>query len=38
MKANGDLLFADLGGGVRIEPTSLEQLVRLWKSKGLPLD
>lgn len=38
LKANGDLLFADLGGGVRIEPTSLDQLVRLWKSKGLPLD
>lgn len=38
IKANGDLLFADLGGGVRIEPTSLDQLVRLWKSKGLPLD
>ncbi|HEX8878113.1 MAG TPA: hypothetical protein VF777_15300 [Phycisphaerales bacterium] len=38
IKANGDLLFADLGGGVRIEPTSLEQLIRLWKSKGLPLD
>jgi hypothetical protein len=38
LKQNGDLLFADLGSGVRIEPTSKDQLLRLWKSKGLPLD
>ncbi len=37
-KENGELLFADLAGGVRVEPTSLEQLVRLWKLKNLPLD
>lgn len=38
LRDNGDLIFADLAGGVRIEPTSLDQLARLWKSKGLPLD
>lgn len=38
LKENGELLFADMGGGVRVEPTSKEQLLRLWKSKGLPLD
>ncbi len=37
-KDSGELLFADLVGGVRVEPTSLEQLVRLWKLKNLPLD
>ncbi|MBX3389896.1 MAG: hypothetical protein KF691_10635 [Phycisphaeraceae bacterium] len=35
---NGDLIFADLPGGVKVEPSSLDQLVKLWKSKGLPLD
>ena len=38
LRENGDLIFADLPGGVRVEPTSLDQLMRLWKSKGLPLD
>ena len=38
LKENGELLFADMGGGVRVEPTSKEQLLWLWKSKGLPLD
>jgi hypothetical protein len=38
LKANGDLLFADMGDGVRIEPTTLDKLVRLWKTKGLPMD
>ncbi|MBS0186788.1 MAG: hypothetical protein JSS51_01895 [Planctomycetes bacterium] len=34
----GDLIFADLPGGVKVEPSKLDALARLWKSKGLPLD
>jgi len=37
-RENGELVFADLPGGVKVEPTSLERLVKMWKSKGLPLD
>lgn len=38
IKADGTLLFATLAGSTRVEPTRLDQLARLWKSKGLPLD
>jgi len=34
----GELIFADLPGGVKVEPTSLDRLVKMWKQKGLPLD
>jgi len=37
-RENGDLLFADLPGGVKVEPTTLDRLVKMWKEKGLPLD
>ncbi|MBX3380457.1 MAG: hypothetical protein KF805_10205 [Phycisphaeraceae bacterium] len=37
-RENGDLVFADLPGGVKVEPSSIDKLAKLWKSKGLPLD
>ncbi|MBN8597003.1 MAG: hypothetical protein J0L78_04940 [Planctomycetes bacterium] len=37
-RENGELVFADLPGGVKVEPSSLDKLAKLWKSKGLPLD
>lgn len=37
-RENGDLVFANLPGGVKVEPSSIQKLADLWKSKGLPLD